>query len=97
MCARAIDTDALAADARAFEQQRQGISEQIGLRNSGFATEFRQAVPLCRLEFLDNVPRRMIAFREFDRHIGHVAAAAIIADALGTGKPDPILRTVCGG
>ena len=24
-------------------------------------------------------------------------AFAAVADALGTGKPDPILRTVCGG
>src|SRR6187431_3352396 len=46
VCARPLDTDALAADAGAFEQQRQGISEQIGLGNSGLATEVRQAVAL---------------------------------------------------
>ena len=32
-----------------------------------------------RLEFLDHLPGRMIALRQLDRRIGHVAAAAIIA------------------
>jgi hypothetical protein len=34
------------------------------------------------------VPRRMIAFGELDRYIGHVAAAAIVANAFGT-KTNP--------
>ena len=35
--ARPLDADALPADAGAFEQQRQSVGEQFGLRDPGFA------------------------------------------------------------
>ena len=82
-CARPFDASTLATYAGTFEKQRQGVGEQIGLRNPGIPAEPRQAVELRRLEFLDDVSRRMIALGQLDRHIGHVAAAAIAARALG--------------
>jgi hypothetical protein len=83
MCARACDPDALPANAGALEQQRQRVGEQIGFRNPGVEAELRKAVALFSLEFLDDESRRMIALGKLDRHIGHVAAAAVVADALG--------------
>jgi hypothetical protein len=53
---------------------------------------------LFRLEFLDDLSRRMIAFGELDRHIGHVAAAAIVANAFGanTNKGMELRERVAG-
>jgi hypothetical protein len=62
VCARPLDADALAADAGAFQQQPQRVGEQIGFGNPGVVTEPSEAVALFRLEFLDDVSRRMIAF-----------------------------------
>jgi hypothetical protein len=81
--ARPFNASTLTTYAGTFEKQRQGVGEQIGLRNPGIPAEPRQAVALRRLEFLDDVSRRMIALGQLDRHIGHVAAAAIAARALG--------------
>lgn len=83
MYAGARDPDALPADAGALEEQRQRVGEQIGFCNSGVAAEPRKAVALFGLEFLDDESRRMIAPGKLDRYIGHVAAAAIVTDALG--------------
>jgi hypothetical protein len=78
-----FDTGALAADAGTFEEQRQGVGQQIGFRNPGASTEARQAIALRRLEFLDYASRRMIALGQLDRRIGQVAAAAIAEHAFG--------------
>ena len=83
MCAWARDPDALPADAGALKQQRQRVGEQIAFRNPRVAAELRKPVALFGLEFLDDESRRMIALGKLDRHVGHVAAAAIVADALG--------------
>ncbi len=81
--ARSFDAGALATYASTFEKQRQGVGEQISLRNPGLAAEPCQAIALSRLEGFDDASRRMIALGQFDRRIGHVAAAAIADRALG--------------
>ena len=81
--ARPFNASTLTTYASTFEKQRQGVGEQIGLRNPGIPAEPRQAVALRRLEFLDYASRRMIALGQLDRRIGHVAAAAIAERALG--------------
>jgi hypothetical protein len=82
--ARSFDAGALAAYASAFEKQRQGVGEQIGLRDPRLTAEPRQAVALRGLECLDDAPRRMIAIGQFDRRIDHIAATAVADRALGT-------------
>src|ERR1700686_1288452 len=76
-CARPLDAGALAADAGAFDQQRQSVGQEIRLRNPGIAAEPRQAVALRGLEFFDEAARRMIAFGQLDRGVDHVATPAI--------------------
>jgi hypothetical protein len=82
-CAWPFDAGALATYPGSLEEQRQGVGEQIGLRNPGIPAESRQSVALHRLECLDDASRRMIALGELNRRVGHVAAAAVAARALG--------------
>jgi hypothetical protein len=98
VCARPLDADALAADAGAFQQQPQRVGEQIGFGDPGVPAEPGEAVALFRLEFLNDVSRRMIAFGELDRHIGHVAAAPIVANAFAanTNKGMELRERVAG-
>src|SRR4030081_2997100 len=81
--ARPFDTGALTTDASTFEEQRQGIGEQIGLRNPGIPAELRQTAGMRGLESLDDASPRMIAPSHPNRRIAHVAPAAIADGALG--------------
>src|SRR5262249_36779414 len=82
----------LAADAGAFEQKRQAVRKQIRFYDSGPLTKFRQAIALVPLELFDDMPRRMIAFGEFDCGIREIATAAIVENTLGTSaNPRPKL------
>src|SRR5262249_6032594 len=80
--ARPFNAGTLAADAGAFEQKRQAVRKQIRFCDSGPLTKFRQAIALVLLELFDDMPRRMIAFGEFDRGIREIATAAIVEDTL---------------
>jgi hypothetical protein len=85
MHARPYKTNALAAHASAFEQQRQCVRKHIRLSNPGAAAELRQAIALPQLEFFDDVPSWMVGFGKFNRHICHIAASGILTDAFGAG------------
>ena len=82
-CARPFEAGTLATDAGAFEQERQGISEQLWLRNPSFMTKLCQTVALLLLELLNDVSRRMIAFGQFHGDVGQIATATIVDNAFG--------------
>jgi hypothetical protein len=89
--ARTFCAGTLAADAGALDQKPKGVGEKFGLRNTSVAAELDQPITLGRLEFFDDVPRRVITFRKLDCCIGHVTPAAIVARTFRA-NPNPRMQ-----
>ena len=82
--------NALTTDARTFQQQGEGIGQQLRLRDPGCGAERHQALPIGSLALLDDAARRVIDLRELHRSIGQRTSAAVRQNTVSAlGGPNP--------
>lgn len=82
MTAAAGSAHGLAADARAFEQQRQSIGKKLGFACAGRRTERGQAITLFSLVPLDHFVGWMALALQLDGGIGEIAAGGLAVQTL---------------
>ena len=82
MAAAAIGAHGLAADPRAFEQQRQRIGKELGFSCAGRRTERGQMVTLLGLVPLNHLMGGMTLALQFDGGIGEIAAGGLAVQTL---------------